>query len=227
MEGEDEESEEEEEEEASVDDKDEEEEEDKTAHGKKQARFAPKKPKREEGHSEDDPGDNPIVPEKGSSAKAAPSTMLELKQEPRTIGEKQKRKAEERGPPKVPPKKSEAEMPKKKKDKEKATRGHVSFAISGKGRQKSISAAKTRAEKFQHEGGYDRDVHTMQRILEPDFSASLGRLVMHYKELLVGGTQVQARDRFGSSTAHQCPGCQRAKRAEMWDQESPFLCNSP
>ena len=80
------------------------------------------------------------------------------------------------------PKKSEAEMPKKKKDKDKAPRGNVSFAISGNGPQKSISAAPTRAEKFQHDGGCDRDLDTMQRILETDFNASLGRLVMHYKD---------------------------------------------
>ena len=48
----------------------------------------------------------------------------------------------------MPPKKSEAEMPKKKKDKDKPARGNVSFAIGGKGPQKSISAAPTRAEKF-------------------------------------------------------------------------------
>ena len=71
LEGEDEESEEEEEEGASANDGDEEEqeeteeeEEDETAHSKKQAQAAPKKPKREEGHSEDDPEDNPVVPEK-------------------------------------------------------------------------------------------------------------------------------------------------------------------
>ena len=110
--------------------------------------------------------------------------MLEVKQEPHTMAEKKKRKAEERSPPKVPPKKSEAEMPKKKKDKDKPARGNVSFAIGGKGPQKSISAAPTRAEKFQHEGGYDRDLDTMQRILETDFNATVGRLVMHYKECL-------------------------------------------
>ena len=60
----------------------------------------------------------------------------------------------------------------------------MSFAISGKGPQKSIGAAPTKAEKFQHEGGYDRDLDTMQRILETDFNASLGRLVMHYKACL-------------------------------------------
>ena len=100
------------------------------------------------------------------------------------MAEKKKRKLEERSPAKVPPKKSEAEMPKKKKDKDKPARGHVSFAIGGKGPQKSISAAPTRAEKFQHEGGYDRDLDTMQRILETDFNATLGRLVMHYKGCL-------------------------------------------
>ena len=191
MEGEEEESEEEEEEEASADDGDEEEEqdteedkEDKTAHDKKQARGALKKPKREEGHSDDDPRDNHVVPEKGSLAKAARSTMLEVKQEPQTMAEKKKRKSEQRSPPKVAPKKSEAEMPKKKKDKDKAARGQVSFAISGKGPQESINAAPTRAEKFQCEGGYNRDLDTMQIILETDFNASLGRLVIHYTECL-------------------------------------------
>ena len=100
------------------------------------------------------------------------------------MAEKKKRKAEERSPPKVPPKKSEAEMPKKKKDKDKPARGNVSFAIGGKGPQKSIRAAPTRAGKFQHEGGYDRDLDTRQRILETDFNATVGRLVMHYKECL-------------------------------------------
>ena len=90
------------------------------------------------------------------------------------MGDKNKRKSQERSPPKVPPKKSEAEM-----NKDKAARGQVSFAISGKGPQKSIGAAPTRAEKFQCEGGYNRDLDTMQRILETDFNASLGRLVMH------------------------------------------------
>ena len=75
-------------------------------------------------------------------------------------------------------------MPKKKKDKDKAARGQVSFAISGKGPEESINAAPTRAEKFQKEGGYDRDLDTMQSILETDFNASLGRLVMHYKDCL-------------------------------------------
>ena len=98
------------------------------------------------------------------------------------MAEKNKRKSEERNPPKVPPKKSEAEKPKKKKDKDKPARGHVSFAIGGKGTQKSISAAPTRAERFQHEGGYDRDLDTMQRILETDVNATVGGLVMHYKE---------------------------------------------
>ena len=56
--------------------------------------------------------------------------------------------------------------------------------FSGKSPQKNISAALTRAEKFQHDGGYDRDLDTMQRILETDFNASLGRLVMHYKDSL-------------------------------------------
>ena len=192
LEGEAEESEEEEEEEEeAADDGDEEEEEEEeeedddvplTPHGKKQARGTVKRE-----HSEDEPDD---VPEKHSSSaakasgKAARSTMLEVKQEPQTMAEKKKRKAEERSPPKVPPKKSEAEMPKKKKDKDKPARGNVSFAISGKGPQKSISAAPTRAEKFQHEGGYDRDLDTMQRILETDFNATVGRLVMHYKECL-------------------------------------------
>ena len=153
-----------------------------TPHGKKQARGTVKRE-----HSEDEPDD---VPEKHSSssakasAKAARSTMLEVKQEPQTMAEKKKRKAEERSPPKVPLKKSEAEMPKKKKDKDKPARGNVSFAIGGKGPQKSISAAPTRAEKFQHEGGYDRDLETMQRISETDFNATVGRLVMHYKECL-------------------------------------------
>ena len=100
------------------------------------------------------------------------------------MAEKKKRKSEERSPPKVPPKKSEAEVPKKQKDKDKAARGHLSFAIGWKGLQKSISAAPTRAEKFQHEGGYNRDVDTMQRILETDFYATVGRLVMHYKDCL-------------------------------------------
>ena len=100
------------------------------------------------------------------------------------MAEKKKRKSEERSPPKVPPKKSEAEMPKKKKDKDKPARGNVSFAIAGKGPQKSISAAPTRAERFQHEGGYDRDLDTMQRTLETDFNATVGRLVMHYKDCL-------------------------------------------
>ena len=189
LEGEEEEIEEEEEEEASADDGDEEEEEAEETgeeddheppHGKKQTRGTPKKE-----HSGDEPED-PVVPEKHcfSSAKAARSTVLEVKQEPQTMAEKTKRKSEERSPPKVPPKKSEAEMPKKMKDKEKPARGHVSFAIGGKGPQKSISAAPTRAEKFQHEGGYDRDLDTMQRILETDFNATEGRLVMHYKECL-------------------------------------------
>ena len=181
--------EEEEEEEEAADDGDEEEEEEEeeedddvplTPHGKKQARGTAKRE-----HSEDEPHDT-VVPEKhsSSSAKAARSTMLEVKQEPQTMAEKKKRKAEERSPPKVPPKKSEAEMPKKKKDKDKPARGNVSFAIGGKGPQKSISAAPTRAEKFQHEGGYARDLETMQRILETDFDATVGRLVMHYKECL-------------------------------------------
>ena len=127
------------------------------------------------------------MPEKhsSSSAKAARSTMLEVKQEPQSTAEKKKRKSEERSPPKVPPKKSEVEMTKKKKDKDKAPRGNVSFAISGKGPQKSISAAPTRAESLQHEGGYDRDLDTMQKISETDFNASLGRLVMHYKDCLL------------------------------------------
>ena len=75
-------------------------------------------------------------------------------------------------------------MPKKKRDKDKAARGNVSFAIARKGPQKSISAARTRAERFQHEGGYDRDMDTMQRILETDFNAAVGRLVIHYKDYL-------------------------------------------
>ena len=74
------------------------------------------------------------------------------------MAEKKKPKSEVQSPPKVPPKKSEAEMPKKKKDKDKAPRGSVSFAISGKGPQKSDNAAPTRPEWFQHEGGYDRDL---------------------------------------------------------------------
>ena len=77
------------------------------------------------------------------------------------MAEKKKRKREDRSPPKVPPKKFEAEMPKKKEDKDKAVRGQVSLAISGKGPHKSISAAPTRAEKFRHEGRYDRDLDTM------------------------------------------------------------------
>ena len=192
LEGEAEESEEEEEEEEeAADDGDEEEEEEEeeedddvplTPHGRKQARGTMKRE-----HSEDEPDD---VPEKHSSssakasANAARSTMLEVKQEPQTMAQKKKRKAEERSPPKVPPKKSEAEMPKKKKDRDKPARGNVSFAIGGKGPQKSISAAPTRAEKFQHEGGYNRDLQTMQRILETEFNATVGRLVMHYKECL-------------------------------------------
>ena len=182
-----EESEEEEEEEASADNGDEEEEEeteeeedDEPASGKKQARGAPKKE-----HSEDE-SEDPVVPEKhsSSSAKAARSTMLKVKQEPQTMAEKKKRKSEERSPPKVPPKKFEAEMPKKKKVKDELARGHVSFAIGGKGPQKSINAAPTRAERFQHEGGYDRDLHTTQRILETDLNATVGGSVMHYKECL-------------------------------------------
>ena len=167
------------------DEESEEEEEEETAHGTKQARGAMKKPKQEEVHSDGDPEDNPVVPEKGSFAKAVRSTMLEIKQEPQTMAEKKKRRSEERSPPKVRPKKSEAEMPKKKKDKDKAASGQVSFAISGKGPQKSISAALTRAAKFQQEGGYDRDLDTMQTILQTDFNASLGRLVTHYKECLL------------------------------------------
>ena len=189
LEGEEEDSEEEEEEEEAADDGDEEEEEETeeedddeplTPHAKKQARGTVKKE-----HSEDEPDDT-VVPEKhsSSSAKAARSAMLEVKQEPQTMAEKKKRKAEERSPPKVPRKKSEAEMPKKKKDKDKPARGNVSFAIGGKGPQKSINAAPTRAEKFQHEGGYDRDLETMQRILVTDFNSTVGRLVMHYKECL-------------------------------------------
>ena len=189
LEGEAEESEEEEEEEEAADDGDEEEEEEEEEedddvplrpHGKKQARGTLKRE-----HSEDEPHDT-VVPEQHSSscAKAARSTMLEVKQEPQTMAQKKKRKAEERSPPKVPPKKSEAEMPKKKTDKDKPARGNVSFAIGGKGPQKSISAATTRAENFHDEGGYDRDLETMQRILETDFNATVGRLVMHYKECL-------------------------------------------
>ena len=180
---------EEEEEEEAADDGDEEEEEETeeedddeplTPHGKKQARGTVKRE-----HSEVEPHDT-VVPEKhsSSSANAARSPMLEVKQEPQTMAEKKKRTAEERSPPKVPPKKSEAEMPKKKNDKDKPARGNVSFAIGRKGPQKSISAAPTRAEKVQHEGGYDRDLETMQRILETDFNATVGRLVMHYKECL-------------------------------------------
>ena len=73
------------------------------------------------------------MPEKhsSSSAKAARSTMLEVKQEPQTMAEKKKRKLEERSPPRVPPKKSEAEMPKKKKDKDQPARGNAPFAIAG------------------------------------------------------------------------------------------------
>ena len=166
-------------------DETEEEEEDETSHGKKQVPGALQKPKQEEGHSEDNPED-PVLPEKGSPSfvKAARSIMLEVKHEPQTMAEKKKRKLEEQSPPKVPPKKSEAEMPKKKKDKDKAPRGNVSFAIAGKGPQKSISAAPTRAEKFVHEGRYDRDLDTMQRILDTDFNASSGRLVVHYKDCL-------------------------------------------
>ena len=209
MEGEDKESEKEEEEEAEAGDGDEEEEEeteeeeeDETTHGKKEARGALKKPKREEGHSDDDPQDNPVVPEKGFSAKAARSTMLEVKQEPHAMADKKKRKSEERSPPKVPPTKSEAEVPKKKKDKDKEARGQMSFSISGKGPKKSINAAPTRAQKSQCEGGCDRDLDTMQRILEADFNATLRRLMMHYyntiQGMLVEGNQVQARDLFGT-----------------------------
>ena len=77
------------------------------------------------------------MPEKhpSSSAKASRSTMLEVKQEPQTMAEKKKRKSEERSPPKVPTKKSRADMPKKKKDKDKPSRGHVSFATGGTGPQ--------------------------------------------------------------------------------------------
>ena len=116
------------------------------------------------------------MPEKhsSSSAKAARSTMLEVKHEPQRMAEKKKRKSEEQRLPKVPPKKSEAEMPKKKKDKDKPARGHVSFAIGGNGPQESINAAPTRAERFLHEGGIDRDLDTMQRILESDFNATVG-----------------------------------------------------
>ena len=189
MEGEEEESEEDEDEEASADNGDEEEEEETEEedddeplipHGKKQARGTVKKE-----HSEDEP-DNTGVPEKhsSSSAKAARSTVLEVKQEPQTMAEKKKRRSEERSPPKVPAKKSEAEMPRKKKNKDEPALGNVSFAIGGKGPQKSISAAPTRAGKFQHEGGYDRDLDTMQRILETDFNATVGHLVMHYKDCL-------------------------------------------
>ena len=189
LEGEEEESEEDEDEEASADDGDEEEEEETaeedddeplTPHGKKLARGTVKKE-----HSEDEPKDT-VVPEKhsSSSAKAARSTMLEVKQDPQTMAETKKRKSEERSPPKVPPKKSKAEMPKKKKDKDKPARGHMSIAIGGKGPQKSINAAPTRAEQFQHEGGYDRDLDIMQRILETHFNATVGRLVMHYKDCL-------------------------------------------
>ena len=110
--------------------------------------------------------------------------MLEVKREPHTMADKKKRKSEERSPPKVPPKKFEAEMPNEKKDKDKAGRGQVSFAISGKGPQKSISGAPTRAEKFQCEGLYYCHLDTLQRILETDFNATLERLVMHYKECL-------------------------------------------
>ena len=189
LEGGEEDSEEQEEEREAADDGDEEEEEvteeeddgePLTPHGKKQARGTVKKE-----HSEDE-RDDTVVTEKhsSSSAKAARSTMLEVKQEPQTMAEKKKRKAEERSPRKVPPKKSEAEMPKKKKDKDKPARGNLSFAIGRKGPQKSISAATTRAEKSQHEGGYDRDLETRLRILETDFNAIVGRLAMQYKECL-------------------------------------------
>ena len=189
LDGEEEESEEEEEEEEVADDGDEEEEEETeeedhdeplTPHGKNQAGGTVKKE-----HSEDEPDDT-VVPEKhsSSSAKAVLPSMLEVKQEPQRMAEKKKRKAEERSPPKMPPKKSEAEMPKKKKDKDKPGRGKVSFAIGGKGPQKSIRAPPTRVDKFQHEGGYDRDLVTMQRILEKDFNATMGRFVMDYKECL-------------------------------------------
>ena len=171
LEGKEEESKEEEEEEASTDDRDEEEEEeteeedeDDVAQGNKQARGAPKRE-----HSEDQPK-YPVVPEKHSSR------MLEVKEEPQTMAEKKKQISKEQGPPKVPPKKSEAEMPNKTKDKDKPARGHVSSAIGGKGLQRSISAATSRAERFQHEGGYDRDLHKRQRILETDFNATVGRL---------------------------------------------------
>ena len=59
------------------------------------------------------------------------------------MADKKKRKSEERSPPKVPPKKSEAEMPKKKKDKDKVPCGNVSFVIAGKGPQKGMGAAPT------------------------------------------------------------------------------------
>ena len=136
-------------------------------------------------HSKDKPDDS-VVPEKhsSSSAQAARYTMVEVKQGLQTMAEKKKRKSEERSPPKVPPKTSEAEMPKKKKDKDKPAHGNVSFAIGGKGPQKSINAAPTRAERFQHEGVYDRDLDTMHRILETDFHATVGRLLMHYKDCL-------------------------------------------
>ena len=136
LEGEEEESEEEKEEEEAADDVDGEEEEETeeedddeplTPHGKKQARGTGQKE-----HSEPE---DPVVPEKhsSSSTKAAWSTMLEVKQEPQTMTQKKKRKLEERSLPKVPPKKSQAEVPKKKKDKDKPPRGHVSFATGGKG----------------------------------------------------------------------------------------------
>ena len=143
------------------------------------------KPKKEEGHSEDDPK-GPVMPEKESSsaAKTARSSMLEVKQEPQTMAKKKKRKSQERSPPKVPPKKSEAEMPKKKKDKDKAPRGNVSFAIAAKGPQKSNCAATTKPKKFQYKGGYHRNPDTMHILLETDFNASLGRLVVHYKDCL-------------------------------------------
>ena len=143
------------------------------------------------------------------------------------MAEKKKRKAEERSPPKVPPQKSEAEMPKKKKDKDKPARGNKSFAIGGKGPQKSISAAPTRAQKFQHEGGYDRDVETMQRIFGDALQRDRGSPGNALQGVPVGGTQVQARAPVGPAAAHQCAGPERAKRAEMRNQERPVGCSSP
>ena len=85
------------------------EEKEEATHSKKQAKVAPKKRIREEEHSHDAPNDNPVLAEKGFSAKGAQSTMVEVKQEPQAIADKKKRKAEEHRPPNVPPQKSDVE----------------------------------------------------------------------------------------------------------------------